>query len=140
MKNKTRFIPLVIIGAVLLSLLAIVPAFGAGEVGFIDPNDIDDNGALSDPTPDVQEWARQAGRIGLMLTDSDLDTPVRRVLIPSIDATPAGQGTIAAHQKTISGLSATALAKGRLRPDRHASRPESRVSQNRGRRHHSDCG
>ena len=81
MKNKTRFIPLVIIGAILLSLLAIVPAFGADEVGFIDPGDINPSGTLSDSTPDDQGWARQGGRIGLMLSDDGLDTPVKRVLI-----------------------------------------------------------
>ena len=68
MNSKTRYIPLVIVGAIILSLLAIVPAFGADEVGFIDPTVINDSdGTLSDPTPDDQEWARQGGRIGLML-------------------------------------------------------------------------
>ena len=103
MNSKTRFIPLVIIGAILLSLLAIVPAFGADEVSFIDPGDInDDDGSLSDSTPDEQEWARQGGRIGLMLEDDGLDTPIKRVLIPSVDARMVGTGDVDAHMATIS--------------------------------------
>jgi hypothetical protein len=109
-KNKTRFIPLVIIGAILLSLLAIVPAFGADEVGFIDPGDINDNGTLSDSTPDDQGWARQGGRIGLMLSDDGLDTPVKRVLIPSIDADMKGRGDVDAHMDTISDASVSGVS------------------------------
>ena len=102
MKNKTRFIPIVIIGAILLSLLAIVPAFGADEVGFIDPGAIEDrnDGTLNDSTPDDQEWARQGGMVGLMVEDPDLDVPVQRVLLPS-DLTMAGTGTVQAHSMTI---------------------------------------
>ena len=111
MKNKTRFIPLVIIGAVLLSLLAIVPAFGADEVGFIDPTDINPNGTLSDSTPDDQEWARQGGRIGLMNTDSGSDTAVKRVLIPSLDASSAGSGDVGAHSATITRPSSAAVSQ-----------------------------
>ena len=110
MNKKTRFIPLVIIGAILLSLLAIVPAFGADEVGFIDPNDIAASGMLSDSTPDAQEWARQGGNIGLMLTDEGLDTPVKRVLIPSLDAQIVGTGNVNAHMDTISGASVSGLS------------------------------
>ena len=110
MNKKTRFIPLVIIGAILLSLLAIVPAFGADEVGFIDPNDIAASGMLSDSTPDAQEWARQGGNIGLMLTDEGLDTPVKRVLIPSLDAQLVGTGNVNAHMDTISGASVSGLS------------------------------
>ena len=102
MNSKTRYIPLVIIGAILLSLLAIIPAFGADEVGFIDPGVISDDGTLTDSTPDEQEWARQGGRIGLMLEDDGLDTPIKRVLIPSIDARMVGRGDVDAHMATIS--------------------------------------
>ena len=132
MKNKTRFIPLVIIGAILLSLLAIVPAFGADEVGFIDPGDIEDDpsGTLSDSTPDDQEWARQGGRIGLMLSDDGLDTPVKRVLIPSIDATMSGNGDVDAHMDTISNASVSGISWGRLYPDRYEHGP-SRSSRSR---------
>ncbi len=110
MNSKTRFIPLVIIGAILLSLLAIVPAFGADEVGFIDPGDINSDGTLSDSTPDEQGWARQGGNIGLMLTDDGLDTPVKRVLIPSIDARPVGSGYVNAHSDMITDASVSGLS------------------------------
>ena len=110
MNSKTRYIPLVIIGAILLSLLAIVPAFGADEVGFIDPDDINTDGTLSDSTPDDQGWARQGGRIGLMLTDDGLDTPVKRVLIPSIDARSVGRGDVNAHSDTITNASVSGLS------------------------------
>ena len=99
-----------IIGAILLSLLAIVPAFGADEVGFIDPGDINPSGTLSDSTPDDQGWARQGGRIGLMLSDDGLDTPVKRVLIPSIDADVAGTGNVMAHTATIADFEEAANA------------------------------
>ena len=110
MNSKTRFIPLVIIGAILVSLLAIVPAFGADEVGFIDPGDINADGTLSDSTPDDQGWARQGGRIGLMLSDDGLDTPVRRVLIPSIDARMVGRGDVNAHSNEITDASVSGLS------------------------------
>ena len=110
MNSKTRYIPLVIIGAILMSLLAIVPAFSADEVGFIDPGDISDvDGTLSDSTPDDQEWARQGGNIGLMLTDDGLDTPIRRVLIPSIDTTRVGTGDVKAHTADITNASVSGL-------------------------------
>ena len=99
-----------IIGAILLSLLAIAPAFGADEVGFIDPTVINPDGTLSDSTPDDQEWARQGGRIGLTLFDDGLDTPVKRVLIPSIDATMRGTGDVDAHMDTISNASVSGIS------------------------------
>ena len=114
MNSKTRYIP-VIIGAIVLSLLSIVPAFGADEVLFIDPDDINPDGTLSDNTPDDQEWARQGGRIGLLLFSDSLDTPIKRVLIPSIDARMIGTGDIDAHTSTISNASssvATSLSAG----------------------------
>ena len=102
-----------IVGAILLSLLAIVPAFGADEVGFIDPNDINDSdGTLSDSTPDDQEWARQGGRIGLMLSDDGLNTAVKRVLIPSMDARSVGTGDVKAHKATISNATVQGLSVG----------------------------
>ena len=106
-----------IIGAILLSLLAIVPAFGADEVGFIDPDDINDsNGTLSDDSPDEQEWARQGGRIGLMVKNSDMDVAIKRVLIPSLDARMIGTGRISDHKATItnpsSGVTSSLSASG----------------------------
>ena len=109
MNRMTRYVP-VIIGAILLSLLAIVPAFAADEVGFIDPDDINPDGTLSDNTPDDQEWARQGGRIGLLLISDSLDTPIKRVLIPSIDARMVGTGNIDAHMATISNARVSGLS------------------------------
>ena len=109
MDRKTRCIP-AIVGAVLLFLLTVVPVFSVDEVGFIDPGDINDDGTLSDSTPDDQEWARQGGRIGLTLYDDGLDTPVKRVLIPSIDATMRGTGDVDAHMDTISNASVSGIS------------------------------
>ena len=74
MKNKTRFIPLVIIGAILLSLLAVIPAFSAqGNTAFIDPNDTDE----------TLDWTRQGGTFMVEVDDDDLDVPVKHVLFPA---------------------------------------------------------
>ena len=64
MKSKRRFIPLVFLGAIILSLLVIVPAFSAtGTVRFYDVGDTDED----------QEWGRQGGTAYLEVEDSDLD-------------------------------------------------------------------
>ena len=64
MKSKRRFIPLVFLGAIIMSLLLILPVFAAnGEVRFYDHTDTDDD----------QEWARQGGMVYLEVKDSDLD-------------------------------------------------------------------
>ena len=106
MNSKKRYIPLVIIGAIMLSLMVIVPAFAEGTVSFIDPDDIDDrnNGALTDSSPEEQAWARQGGKVGLMVDDSDLNVPIQRVLLPS-DLEQRGSGTIVAHSAVITGFS-----------------------------------
>ncbi len=109
MNSMTRFAA-VIVGAVLLSLLSVVPAFGDGSLEFIDPDDINPDGTLSDNTPDEQEWARQGGHIGLMLSEDDLDVPIKRVLIPSIDATAIGTGDVGAHTATISNARSSVSA------------------------------
>ena len=82
--NKKRYIPLVAIGALILSLFVVFPAFGADTVSFIDPDDIADSndGILDDETPDAQNYGMQGGMVGLFLKDDALDQPVRRVLIP----------------------------------------------------------
>ena len=73
MKNKTRFIPLVIIGAVLLSLLAVIPAFSAqGDTAFIDPDDTDE----------TLDWTNQGGSFIVEVDDDDLDVPIKHVLFP----------------------------------------------------------
>lgn len=64
MKSKRRFIPLVFLGAIVLSLLVIAPVFSAnGAVRFYDVSDTDDD----------QEWARQGGPVYLEVEDDDLD-------------------------------------------------------------------
>ena len=64
MKSKRRFIPLVFLGAIILSLLVIVPAFSAtGTVRFYDVNDDDED----------QEWTRQGGMVAIEVEDDDLD-------------------------------------------------------------------
>ena len=89
MNKKKAFIPIVAIGALLLSLLVVFPAFGQGTPSFIDPDAIKDanDGSLSDSSPDEQAYGRQGGNIGLYLVDSDLNVPVRRVVIPGLDTT-----------------------------------------------------
>ena len=102
---KKLHIGLVVIGALIPTLFAILPAFGAGAVSFIDPDAFEesDQYALKDPVgaPDEQKWARQGGFIGLMYEDESLDRPVRRVLIPHLDTTFAGSADIEAHSATI---------------------------------------
>ena len=69
MKSKRRFIPLVFLGAIILSLLVIVPAFSAsGTVRFYDVDDTDED----------QEWTRQGGMVYIEVDDSDLDVVGKR--------------------------------------------------------------
>ena len=112
MNGKKRYIPIVALGALLLTLLAILPVAAAGEVSFIDPTDINDDndGALTDTTPDAQEWSRQGGKIGIFVDDSDLDAPVRRVLIPFIDTLDVGDGNIERNGNVITITYASANA------------------------------
>ena len=103
MNGKKRYIPIVALGALLLTLLAILPVAAAGEVGFIDPDDINDGntGALDDTTPEAQEWSRQGGQIGIHVDDSDLNAPIRRVLLPGVDTVDLGDGNIARNSNVI---------------------------------------
>ena len=64
MKSRKRFIPLALLGALILSLPAVVSVFSAtGTARFYDVNDADE---------DV-EWARQGGLVGIEVKDTDLD-------------------------------------------------------------------
>ena len=103
MNGKKRYIPIVALGALLISLLAILPVAAAGEVGFIDPGDINENntGALTDTTPDTQEWARQGGQVGILVDDSDLNNAVKRVLLPGIDTVDVGNAEIKRNSNVI---------------------------------------
>ena len=81
MKSKRRFIPLVFLGAIIMSLLLILPVFAAnGEVRFYDVSDTDDD----------QEWARQGGPVYLEVEDSDLDVDIS--VTGEQQNVPAGQG------------------------------------------------
>ena len=109
MNGKKRWMPIVALGALLLSLLAILPAAGAGEVSFIAPDDIGDanDGSLTDISPEEQEWSRQGGQAGALFEDEDLDRPLRRVLILDWDTTAAGSADIAAHSNVLKGATLT---------------------------------
>ena len=57
-----------------MSLLAVLPAMGADAVlRFPDP---------ADPDNVVVSWARQGGTVTLEVRDSDLNRPIKRVLVP----------------------------------------------------------
>jgi hypothetical protein len=76
-KSKIRYIPLVVLGTVILSLMAIIPAFSAtGEIEFYIYNDTDEE----------QTWTKQGGLVGIRLDDPDLDVAEKRVIIPGSDA------------------------------------------------------
>ena len=107
--NKKRYIPIVAIGALILSLIVVFPAFGADEVEFIVPGDVttptaDGLVTLSDDTPDEQTYGRQGGQIGLFVDDDSLDKPIRRVIIPVVDTeyvdTPNASTTLTGHIRT----------------------------------------
>lgn len=105
MNSKKRYIPIIALGALILSLLAILPVSAADEVEFIDPTQIDESndGSLTgiDPTPDEQEWARQGGLVGIRLVDSDV--AVRHVLLPLVDTdVVSANGTIVRNDRVMS--------------------------------------
>ena len=81
MKSKRRFIPLVFLGAIILSLIVIAPVFSAnGAVRFYDVSDTDDD----------QEWARQGGPVYLEVEDDDLDVDLS--VTAEVRNVPAGRG------------------------------------------------
>ena len=73
MNSKVRFIPLIVLGAIILSLIAVIPAFSdTGQLRFW---------MMEDPDED-QEWAMAGGMVYLEVDDSDLDVPVKYVILP----------------------------------------------------------
>lgn len=90
--NKKRYIPLVLVGAIVLSLFAAFTAFGADDIRFVVAGDIDgsNTGTLIDPTPDDLEFGQQGGEFGIYIKDEDANAPVRRVLVPSDGMRPSG--------------------------------------------------
>ncbi len=79
MSNKKRFIPLAVIGAVLMSLLVIAPVFS--DDGELEFRVVDDKGEITSKT---QQWVKQeGGKVGIRLTDADLNEVIKNVLLPS---------------------------------------------------------
>ena len=99
MKSKKRFIPLVIIGAILVSLLVALPAFAErGTIRFVDPIDSDDDALFTN----------QGGPFTLELEDDDLNVPTKFVLLSSdIDEVQVSTTTADAVEVTVDAHSAT---------------------------------
>ena len=73
MNDKRRFIPILLLAAVALSILVAVPAASdTGALRFFYWHDSDED----------QQWARQGGLVGLEVVDGDLDGIVKRVNVP----------------------------------------------------------
>ena len=81
MKGKKRLLPPALLGALILFLATIVPAFSAtGAVRFYDTSDTDED----------QEWARQGGMVYLEVEDDDLDVDL--AVTGERQTVPAGRG------------------------------------------------
>ena len=106
MKGWTKRVALSAAAALVAFLLAALPASGEATLSFIDPDALSDanDGSLKNPyaEPAARKWARQGGYIGVMYDNPSLDQPVRRVLIPYLDAEPIGCSDFKAHSATIS--------------------------------------
>ena len=106
MNSKKRYIPIIALGALILSLFAILPVAAAGEVEFVVPGDVSDenDGSLTDESPDAQTWTNQGGQVGILIDDSDTDSVVKRVLLPHLDTVPVtstGGATVTANSNVI---------------------------------------
>ena len=105
-KGWTKRVALSAAAALVAFLLAALPASGEATLSFIDPNALSDanDGSLKNPyaEPAARKWARQGGYIGVMYDNPSLDQPVRRVLIPYLDADPSGCSDFQAHSAAIS--------------------------------------
>ena len=114
MNSKKRYIPLVIIGAIILSLLAVLPVFSAtGRVNFYN---------VDSPT-DAQVWAKQDGSLGIEITDPDLNVPIKYV-INTLQSDTAFRGTTAITagsadftMTAADAVAATALAAALFKDD-----------------------
>ena len=104
MNNRKRLIPALAAAALILSLIAVFPAFGAGMASFILPANINDDndGALTVATTTPQAWGRQGGHVGLFYEDEDASVPTRRVLIPELDAKHIGTPNYDTQAGTVS--------------------------------------
>ena len=83
-----------------MALLAVLPAMGADAVlRFPDPDD---------PDNVVVSWARQGGTVTLEVRDSDLNRPIKRVLVPG---DPASWSTgVRTADLTGTGITVTTVA------------------------------
>ena len=73
------------IGAVLMSLLVIAPVFSDdGELEFRVVEDGEKaDGSDDKVTSKTQQWVKQGGKVGIRLTDADLNVVIKNVLLPS---------------------------------------------------------
>ena len=71
---RDRFIPLIVLGAIVLSLIAVIPAFSAaGSVRFYDADDASED----------QMYAKAGGTVQVEVDDPDLNVPVKYVILPA---------------------------------------------------------
>jgi hypothetical protein len=99
--SKVRFIPLIVLGAIILSLIAVIPAFSdTGKLRFF----------MGDNPGKDQGWARSGGTVHLEVDDSDLDAPVKYVILPN---ELMMVGTVSGMLgNTVTSATSTALAVG----------------------------
>ena len=104
MKSRAKFIPIIVALGLLMSLIAIIPAFAVqGTVRILDAS-------LGDATI----WTNQTATIHLEVKDADLNVPLKRVLFPDEvtglvgDQSATAGGTTVTSSADISG----ALAVG----------------------------
>ncbi len=76
MKGHKRFLPLALLGMIIISLAAVSPTLSdTGALRFYDPADPDED----------KQWASQGGQIGLEVKDPDLDMASKLVNLPNQD-------------------------------------------------------
>ncbi len=109
MKNKAKFIPIVVVLTLLMSLVAIIPAMAAPSAAVQGTVDI----VKSTDTTVSLTFARKGGTVILQVTDTDLDVPLKRVLVPSDSSVVTGVQNATAGSKTFtSDVNATELLVG----------------------------
>ncbi len=97
MRSKGKILPLALFAAVLVPVVFFIPVFAAtGVVRFVDASD----------TSKDQNFVRQGGIIVLEVKDSDLDVPIKRVLLPADMTQQANTANVTAGLATIT-MSAT---------------------------------
>ncbi len=99
MNTKTRFIPLIVLGAIVLALMAGTVLSATGKIRFYDG---------ADPTKD-QKYARAGGMVNLEVEDADLDIPVKYVILPN-EVTGVFTASLAGGQDGVGLHTVTAMA------------------------------